>query len=136
MNNKLSHFAIYTENITRAKKFYKEVFGWNFAKEGSGEFAQITLGNPKESQIIGALQSRKYAPIKEKVIGMECTINVDDIDHTIQKVTENGGRILLPKTPIPFKGYMTKFIDSEGNLVCAIQLKIENQHEKHMMKKE
>ena len=130
MNNKLSHFAIYTENINRAKKFYHEVFGWKFSKDGSGEFSQISTGEAQETEIIGALQSRKYAPIKEKIIGMECTISVHDIDHTIQKVIEHGGQILLPKTPIPFKGWMTKFIDSEGNLVCAIQTSVKTKLKK------
>jgi predicted enzyme related to lactoylglutathione lyase len=39
---------------------------------------------------------------------------VDDIDATLEKVTENGGRILVPKTVIPNVGYFAMFADPEG----------------------
>ncbi|MEQ9404919.1 MAG: VOC family protein [Cyclobacteriaceae bacterium] len=117
MKNKPSHFAIYIDNMDRAKKFYQELFGWEFNSFGPPDFFQIR----SDSQLIGALQSRSYAHVKEKVIGFECTISVEDIDNTIEKVLANGGKIVLPKTSIPTVGWITKFLDSEENLVCAMQ---------------
>jgi predicted enzyme related to lactoylglutathione lyase len=71
--------------------------------------------------LIGALQSRKYSPVKEKVIGLECTITVADVEAIIQRVKDYGGQILMPRTAIPYVGWITKFLDTEGNLVCAMQ---------------
>jgi predicted enzyme related to lactoylglutathione lyase len=71
--------------------------------------------------LIGALQSRAYSPVKEKLIGLECTITVDSVDDIIKRVQHNGGQILMPKTAIPYIGWITKFLDTEGNLVCAMQ---------------
>lgn len=121
MKNKLTHFAIHIDDIDRAKNFYEQVFDWGFATYGPPDFLQIKADQTEQGERIGALQSRKYSPLQEKIIGLECTISVDDVDEIIQKVENNGGRILMTKTAIPTVGWITKFLDTEGNLVCAMQ---------------
>ncbi|CAN5131285.1 VOC family protein [soil metagenome] len=121
MKNKLTHFAIHTDDIERARNFYEDVFDWGFASYGPSDFLQIRADKTKGGELIGALQSRKYSPLDEKIIGLECTISVEDIDDIIQKVKNNGGEILLPKTAIPTVGWIAKFLDTEGNLICAMQ---------------
>ena len=64
---------------------------------------------------------RKYSPVPEKIIGLECTIGVQNIDETFEKVKSNGGQVLMPKTAIPYVGYIAKFLDTEGNLICGMQ---------------
>src|SRR5690606_680029 len=105
MKNKLSHFAIYIDDIHRAKRSYEQVFDWGFTSYGPPDFMQITADQPEQGELIGALQSRKYSPVQEKIIGLECTITVEDIDEIIQKVEINGGNILMPKTAIPTVGW-------------------------------
>lgn len=121
MKNKLTHFAIYVNDIHRAKSFYEQVFDWGFTSYGPTDFMQIKADQTEHSELIGALQSRKYSPIQEKIIGLECTITVEDVDEIIQKVENNGGNILMHKTAIPTVGWITKFLDPEGNLICAMQ---------------
>lgn len=67
------------------------------------------------------MQSRNYSPIPDKVIGFEGTIGVENLDFTIEKIKNNGGQVLLPKTAIPYVGWIAKFLDTEGNLFCAMQ---------------
>lgn len=119
MNNTLTHFAIHTDDLERAKDFYGHVFGWAFNAYGPGEFAQIKTGEGGE--LIGALQSRTYSPMPEKVLGLEGTIGVTDLDETVTRVTARGGQVLMPKTAIPHVGWIAKFRDTEGNLICAMQ---------------
>lgn len=121
MKNQLSHFAIYIDDAQRAKSFYQGVFEWGFQSYGQEDFLQIKLSDSQDAPLIGALQSRSYSPIPEKVIGFECTIAVADLDSTIAKVLENGGQVVLPKSAIPFVGWIAKFTDTEGNLLCAMQ---------------
>lgn len=121
MKNKLTHFAIHIDNIDRAKQFYQGVFEWGFASYGPPDFLQIKTDQSENGELIGALQSRKYSPIKEKIVGLECTIGVESVDEIITRVEENGGEILMPKTAIPYVGWITKFLDTEGNLICAMQ---------------
>jgi len=121
MKNKLSHFAIYTEDTNRAKEFYSNVFDWGFQSYGQQDFLQIKNDNSDEGELIGALQSRNYSPVPEKIIGLECTISVQNVDDIVERVKNNGGQILMPKTTIPYVGWITKFLDTEGNLICAMQ---------------
>ena len=121
MANKMTHFAIHIDNIERAKKFYDEVFEWGFNSYGQGDFLQIKADKTENGELIGALQSRKYSPVPEKLIGLECTIGVANIDDTIERVKNNGGQILMPKTAIPYVGRIVKFLDTEENLICAMQ---------------
>ncbi len=121
MKNNLSHFAIYIDDIQRAKTFYSKLFGWDYTNYGQDDFLQIKDGSDDESKLIGALQSRKYSPIDQKIIGFECSIAVNSIDETISKIEANNGKIVMPKTEIPYVGWLVKFLDTEGNIVCAIQ---------------
>lgn len=121
MKNKMTHFAIHIDDMDRAKNFYEGVFEWGFASYGPTDFLQIKTDKTENGELIGALQSRNYSPVKERIIGLECTISVGNVDEIIKRVEENGGQILMPKTAIPYVGWITKFLDTEGNLVCAMQ---------------
>ena len=121
MKNKLTHFAIHIDDIERAKSFYDKVFDWGFNSYGQDDFIQIKADKSENGELIGAMQSRKYSPVPEKIIGLECTIGVESIDGTIEKVKSNGGQVVMPKTAIPYVGYIAKFLDTEGNLICGMQ---------------
>jgi len=121
MNNKLTHFAIHIDDIERAKNFYDQVFEWGFNSYGQSDFLQIKADKSENGELIGALQSRKYSPIPEKLIGFECTIGVENLVEIVERVKSNGGQVLMPKTAIPYVGYIAKFMDTEGNLICGIQ---------------
>ena len=121
MKHKLSHFALYIDDMDRAMEFYQSVFDWGFKSYGPDDFRQITTGDTENEEVIGALQSRKYSPVREKVIGMEGTIEGRSVDSIINAVKEGGGTVVMPKTAIPGVGWLTKFLDTEGNLVCAME---------------
>lgn len=128
MYNRLSHFAIFTEDTDRAKSFYNKVFSWDFNSYGAEDFAQI---NTEGGELIGAIQDRKYQLTNEKVVGFECSISVVDVNETAKAVLDAGGQILMPKTEIPHVGWLIKFQDTEGNIVCAMQYQ---EHIKEAMK--
>jgi len=121
MRNKMTHFAIHIDDIERAKEFYDEVFDWGFNAYGQADFLQIKAGKTENGEVIGALQSRNYSPVPDKIIGLECTIGVENVDDIIDRVKSKGGQILIPKTAIPYVGWIAKFLDTEGNLICAMQ---------------
>jgi len=121
MKNKVTHFAIHIDDIDRAKDFYVDVFDWGFTSYGPSDFLQIKADKSEKGELIGALQSRHYSPTEEKLIGFECSVSVDNVDEIIKKVENKAGKILMPKTAIPYDGWIAKFLDTEDNLVCAIQ---------------
>jgi uncharacterized protein len=121
MKNKMTHFAIHIDDIDRAKNFYDEVFDWGFQSYGQSDFLQIKADKTESGELIGALQARKYSPVPEKIIGLECSVGVENVDDIIEKVKNNGGQLLMPKTAIPYVGWLAKFLDTEGNLICIMQ---------------
>ena len=121
MINRLKHFAIYIDNMDRAKTFYSNLFNWEFNSFGPEDFLQIKDSNKKDAELIGALQSRKYSPLDNNIIGFECSFAVVDIDDIIKRITDNKGTIVMPKTEIPYVGWLVKFLDTEGNILCAVQ---------------
>ncbi len=44
------------------------------------------------------------------------SIEVPSVDEYIKKVTENGGRVVVPKTAIPNMGYFAYCLDNQGIL--------------------
>ena len=124
MTNQLSHFAIHADDLERARKFYSGVFGWTFQGFGGGpmtEFCRITDAAGNFLAPLGAMQLRKFNPAPQPVIGFECSIAVDDVDAVARAVEANGGKIVMPKAAIPGVGWIVKFLDTEGNLACAVR---------------
>ncbi|MGB0178135.1 MAG: VOC family protein [Owenweeksia sp.] len=122
MKNTLTHFALYVDEMERAQAFYEKVFDWSFHGYGpAADFRQIKAGNDKDAPLIGAIQHHKYSPLDTRVIGLEGTIQVKDLAKVEQAVRDGGGTILMPRTAIPHVGWLIKFLDTEGNLLCAMQ---------------
>jgi predicted enzyme related to lactoylglutathione lyase len=121
MANNLVFFAVHADDLRRARRFYEKVFGWRFQPWGPPDFFLIATGDEDEPGVQGALQIRHNLVPGERMNGYECTIEVADIDATAAAVVANGGTIILPKCEIPTVGWLIKFRDPEGNLVCAKQ---------------
>jgi predicted enzyme related to lactoylglutathione lyase len=124
MNN-LAHFAIHSDNVERTRRFYAEVFDWKFNPYGPPNFYQIHTGNDDNPGVRGALQERHDESRDNPIRGFECTISVESLDETIEKVTSNGGTIVLDKCSIPGVGSLIKFTDTEGNLVVAMEYELD-----------
>lgn len=76
----------------------------------------VTAGEKTEPGIDGAIQ-----PITQLSQSVINTIMVASIDETFEKITENGGVIVVPKMEIPKVGVMVYFQDTEGNIFGAMQ---------------
>jgi hypothetical protein len=114
MSNSLSFFAINADDVPRARKFYEAVFSWGFEPWGPPNFYLIEAG--KERTVGGALQERRELVRGQKMVGFECTIDIEDIDQTIRTIEANGGRLAAPKFHIPNVGTVAYFFDTEGNV--------------------
>ena len=108
---KINHFEINADDLSRAKDFYENVFGWKIEKwEGPIEYWLITAGEEDEEGINGGLQKRE-----NKDDHIFNYVGVESVDATIKKIKQSGGKILKDKSPIPGVGYYAFFKDTEGN---------------------
>jgi len=117
--NPVLHFNIYADDVERARTFYESVFGWSFTPWGPPDFYLIRTG---DEGIGGALAKRME--VKEPGtagIGYECTVGVEDVDAIGVSIDKHGGRVTMPKFEIPTVGWLIRFVDTEGNVACAMR---------------
>jgi predicted enzyme related to lactoylglutathione lyase len=119
--NEVAHFDIPCDDVPRARRFYEKIFDWEFVSYGHAESQDFLQIKTKTGKVIGAVQSRKFDPLDQKVNAWECSIEVADIDRTTRAAEEAGAKVLMRRAAIPYVGWVSKFMDPEGNLFCAVQ---------------
>ena len=121
MANNLASFAIHADDVGRCRRFYEAVFGWRFEPWGPPNFYLVHTGDEKSPGIQGLMHKRQEPKAEGNGPNcFECTIAVDDLDAVTAAIEANGGRIIMAKAPIPTVGVLTKFYDTEGNVLGAM----------------
>lgn len=113
MKKLISWFEIPATDFNRAVDFYSRVL--------ETEFEVIDCETEKMACFMGGEGAISFAPgFSPSENGVLVSFNAgDDLDNTMKRVAENGGRIVHPKTKIEAenRGWFSIFIDSEGNKV-------------------
>ena len=105
------HFDMPADDMKRATTFFSNVFGWKFdGYAPDNNYQMATTGEAPEGGINGGIYKRT-AP--QQI--MMNHIGVESIDAIIPVIEKNGGKIAVPKSPIPSMGYYAIFFDTEGN---------------------
>jgi len=109
--SRVVHFELPVTNLESAKSFYGNVLGWKFTNWGGPqEYWLITTGANGTPGIDGAF----YTPGPE-MSGTVNTVDVDNLDDAVAKVTANGGSVAAPKMSVPGVGWLAYVKDPEGN---------------------
>lgn len=108
--NRPIHFEIPTDDPDRSRAFYRDVFGWKFQSwDGPQEYWLIRTGEETPG-IDGGLLRRPRPGA-----GVVNTIGVTDLDTTLARVADAGGRIVAPRMEIPGVGHVAYFADLDGH---------------------
>ncbi|MBI2869024.1 MAG: VOC family protein [Chloroflexi bacterium] len=110
------HFEIGADNPERAVKFYAQVFGWKIDKWGPQDYWLVTTGPDSQPGINGGIVKRESPGISTVN-----SVEVPSIDEFVDKATSEGGRVVMPKTPVPGVGYVAYCQDTEGNMFGLFQ---------------
>lgn len=123
--NRLVHFEIHVSDVERAAAFYTTVFGWKIEKWGDMEYWAIMTtpkdskdsGLPAQAGINGGMLKRPCDTPGEGqgLNAFACTMQVVDIDATLDAVLRNGGKMAMPKFALPGIAWQAYCIDTEGN---------------------
>ncbi len=106
-----------TTDVDSAKKFYGEVFGWQFRDEPM-EGMIYTIVKAGEREVGGIMAMPPDAGQMPSVWGAYVT--VDDVDETARKVEAAGGQIHIPPQDIPGVGRFCVIQDPQGAYISAI----------------
>ena len=116
MNNLVQWFEIATHDLERAKTFYATVLQKEFTFMDMPDAPMYMFaGEGKISGSAGALvKSKDNTPSTDGTI---VYFHCEDINNEISRVEKAGGKVLFPKTSIGEFGFISQFIDTEGNRI-------------------
>jgi uncharacterized protein len=127
--NRVVHFEIHAKDPDRAQKFYQTVFGWNIQDLGPqmGNYRMVDTGKDAPgvqwTGINGGITPRQGEGPKggEPVNAYVCTIEVENIDATLEKIEKAGGTVATDKMEVPGVGTLAYRKDPEGNIFGVLQ---------------
>ena len=113
------HFEIPSDDIERSKKFYNELFGWKIDKWSGSEAMQegmeywlISTVDDKGDKALGGGMMKRQSPQQQ---GITNYFDVKSVLEYSAKVEQLGGKVIMPKSPVPSMGYMAVCTDTENN---------------------
>ena len=113
--NPIGWFEIHVTDFDEARKFYGGVFGWEFKlSQGSKSlYWNIYTG---ENSIGGGFMKKNKPEHEGQAVLLY--VEVEDIEDTLKKIVESGGKTDTPKTLISeTAGYFSLFKDPDNNLI-------------------
>jgi uncharacterized protein len=109
------HFEIRTDDLERSKKFYNRLFGWNIEKwPGSSEGEEywlISTVDDKGNKDLGGGMTKRESPQQQGINYFD----VKSVQESSAKVEYLGGKVIMPKSPVPCVGYIAVCTDTENN---------------------
>lgn len=114
MGAPLCHFELMSNDPARCKRFYGDLFGWEFDDTSMPEYTMINTGSEPGG---GLMQRPEQAPCP----ALNVYFMVEDIDATLTKAGVAGAQVCVPKTPIPGTGWFAMILDPEGIPVGLFQ---------------
>ena len=114
MNNLISIVEIPTTDFARAVKFYQTILGVTIEEVDMDGMLMGVLPSDGETVNVVLVNGNNYKPTTD---GAVLYLNAgNDLQPMLDKVEQNGGQVILPKTEIsPEMGFFALFIDTEGN---------------------
>ena len=104
----ICYVEIGATDVVRAARFFSSVFGWEFADINSTGYSTFGTGDGIGGGIYRTDKIKSGG-------GIMVYIAVDDITHTLDRVSAAGGRTIVPKSEIPGTGWYGHFADPDGN---------------------
>ena len=107
MAQTICHFEFMSNDPTRSRAFYGQIFDWKFDDASMPGYVHINTGAQPGG---GIMAKPKEAPGP----ALNVYILVESIEETLGKVRRAGGTIIGEKTLIPGMGHWAMFLDPEG----------------------
>ena len=119
LKNAITWFDIPVIDIQRASKFYESIFDIKLQQLSFGNGLKMAVFPAEDNTVTGSLTQHPEHYIPSKIGSIIYLNGNPDLNVVLKKVIPNGGKILLPKSPISEHwGYMALFEDTEGNRVA------------------
>ncbi len=117
--DKVVHFEIPADDLERAQKFYRSVFGWEMEQFPEMEYIMVRTTQvdenhmPVEPGAINGGMTQRERPVTAPVV----TIAVEDMEAAMKNIKKMGGEVIRGKMQVGDMGYAAYFKDTEGNII-------------------
>jgi hypothetical protein len=106
-----------TTNPAAAKDFYSRLFGWELEEMGMEGMTYTVVkagGEPVGGLMAIPPEAQGVPPY------WAAYVTVDDVDATVRKAQEMGGKVLVPPQDIPDVGRFSVLQDPQGAVISVI----------------
>ncbi|MFC9561827.1 VOC family protein [Agromyces sp. NPDC056965] len=114
------HFEIPADDQDRARAFYRAAFDWTLDLVPGMDYTNVVTTPVDEATqqplAPGAINGGMFQRA-ERLTTPILTVDVDDIDASLERITELGGSVVSARAPVPGMGWFAYFEDSEGNIL-------------------
>lgn len=117
-SNPINWFEIPVSDIERARAFYTHVLQYDdmpINEMGPLTMAWFPMVEGGDGATGTLVKAESYVPSHQ---GSMVYFSVEDIEGTLKRVEEKGGKVLNPKMSIGEYGFVAHFEDCEGNRVA------------------
>lgn len=104
------HVEIPSADFERSRRFYSELFEWKMDFVEEENYMLFETGE----SVNGAFY---HSPQHTGQQGIVLYVRVDDIDHTLQRLSELGGKIISTKAPDKGSGSFALICDPDNNVL-------------------
>jgi uncharacterized protein len=117
------HFEIHATDPEHSREFYEQVFGWAFQRWGDQPYWMVFTGEDGQPGINGGMVPREGTrpATGAAVNAFVVTVDVADLDQTMEAALKFGGEVRLPRMPVPGVGWLAYLADPDGNLFGVMQ---------------
>ena len=123
----ISWFELTTTDVEGAKKFYGELFGWEFVTDSSAGMEYTMAKLPEmENPVAGVFDKNNLMVENKDQIPPHWGqyVTVTNCDESAGKVKELGGNVLVPPTDIPGIGRFAVIQDPQGAVISIFQYNV------------
>ena len=114
----IAHFDLPVDDPQRAQKFYSELLDWKFNQVPVGPpYFLIETQDLEGKPGVGGGMGKRQAP-DQKIVNY---FGVVSIEESLAKVIKLGGKVIMPKNPVPGWGYLAICQDTESNIFSLWQ---------------
>lgn len=113
-----SWFELMTTDPEGARDFYTQLFGWGSKdmEMANGKYTTLQVG---EVSVAGMMKIPADAP-PGMPPNWSCYVTVKDVDATCTRVTQLGGKVVMPVFEVPSVGRMAVIQDPQGAVLSVI----------------
>jgi len=110
MPNPICHVEICTIDLKKAEGFYGKLFDWNLKSSDFPDYIAFDTGKEPGGGLMKVDQVKPGESVMVYVL-------VEDLDQTLARAKELGGKIVKEKTEIPNIGWFGLLSDLDGNII-------------------